>query len=532
MTLTASLIVKNAADTLDACLSSVRKSVDEIVVVDTGSTDDTMKIARKYTGKVYRSEKFNADTKPEDFHFGDARNEALDRCTKTWVLSIDADEVLVDGKLSDHLVMAPNDIYQICIDQVRRKPQAVGTGAYRALVARLFRNNGIIRWSGRCHESPGCPERSGAAPPQSVPVEIGLLVHHGDHYMESISRNHMLLNRQVGEVRATGDPQAIAKTYYDIGNTSRDLDRPFEAIGYYFAALNAAHEKMDLTPLTLHMLALTCAEVGLHNMCEQYAKHSIRLQSDYLHSYVILVVALLKQGKYASGLHLANMARRFKNPYRTTMLLDEGKAEQDWFDQVIEDCEGVRRMNVPPLVREWFDRYMDIGEKHIHNSLGPSFAPMPLMSLSVEGIMAFAHIVDDPDASILDLGAGASSWVLRHLFANVVSVDSHKAYLDAVQAVCEEHGVRAENFIHGIENAPECDYTLFDYGDLDDRRWMLEAAWKRTRGAMYIDDTDTRPQNAKLRRDVLEFAKGNGIEWFDCRYAEDQFGRWGTVLWK
>lgn len=532
MSLTASLIVKNAAGTLDACLSSVRKSVDEIVVVDTGSTDGTMGIARKYTGKVYKSEKFNADTKPEDFHFGDARNEALDRCTKTWVLSIDADEVLVDGKLSEHLVKAPDDIYQICIDQVRRNPRAAQTGTYRTLVARLFRNNGIIRWSGRCHELPGGYKTSYRPPPQPVPAEIGLLVHHGDHYMESIRRNHALLSRQIEEVGITGNPHVIAKTYYDIGNTSRDLDRPYEAIGYYFAALNTAHEKMDLTPLALHMLALTCADVGLHNMCEQYAKQSLLLQSDYLHSYVILVVALLKQGKYASGLHLANVARRIKNPYRTTMLLDGGKAEQKWFDQVIEDCRGVKGMNVSPLVRQWFDRYMEIAEKDIHNSLGHRFAAMPLMSLSVEGIMAFVHIVDNPHASILDLGAGASSWVLRHLFPNVISVDSHKPYLDAVQAVCKENDIRAENFIHGIENAPQCDYTLFDYGDLEDRRAGIEAAWDRTRVAMYIDDTDTRPQNEALRRDVLEFANQKGIEWFDCRYAEDQFGRWGTVLWK
>lgn len=532
MSLTASLIVKNAADTLDACLSSVRKSVDEIVVVDTGSTDDTMKIARKYTGKVYRSERFDADTKPEDFHFGDARNEALDRCTRTWVLSIDADEVLVDGKLSEHLVMAPDDIYQICIDQVRRKPEAARTNTYRTLVPRLFRNNGIIRWSGRCHEIPGGYKTSDMPPPKPVPVEIGLLVHRGDHYMESISRNHALLKRQLEEVRPTGNPYVIAKTYYDIGNTSRDLDRPYEAIGYYFAALNTAHEQMDLTPLALHMLALTCADVGLHNMCEQHAKHSILLQSDYLHSYVILVIALLKQGKYASGLHLANVARRFTNPYRTTMLLDGGKAEQEWFDQVIEDCGNVEGMNVPPIVRQWFDRYIDIGEKHIHDSLGQRFVPMPLMSLSVEGIMAFVQIVDDPNATILDLGAGASSWVLRQLFPHVFSVDKDGQYLDAVRSICQEHDVPADNFITDIHNAPECDYTLFDYGDLDDRRYTLEAAWSRTRVAMYIDDTDTRPQNAQLRRDVLEFAKENDIEWFDCRYAKDEYGRWGTVLWK
>jgi glycosyltransferase involved in cell wall biosynthesis len=86
------MIVKNEGACLDRCLNSV-KGADEIVIIDTGSTDNTGEIARKYTDKYYPNEyKWNDS-------FCEARNYALQKCTGDWVLSIDADECLEEGHL-------------------------------------------------------------------------------------------------------------------------------------------------------------------------------------------------------------------------------------------------------------------------------------------------------------------------------------------------------------------------------------------------------------------------------------------------
>lgn len=79
------MIVKDEAEVLEKCLESV-KTLDEIVIVDTGSSDNTKDIARKYTDKVY-------DFKWCD-DFSKARNFALDKCTQEWRLILDADEWL------------------------------------------------------------------------------------------------------------------------------------------------------------------------------------------------------------------------------------------------------------------------------------------------------------------------------------------------------------------------------------------------------------------------------------------------------
>lgn len=84
------LIVKNEEARLDKCLAAIKKVIDmvpgEIVVVDTGSTDDTVEIAKKYTDKVYTFEWID--------DFAAARNFGLSKCSGEWFMYLDADEVL------------------------------------------------------------------------------------------------------------------------------------------------------------------------------------------------------------------------------------------------------------------------------------------------------------------------------------------------------------------------------------------------------------------------------------------------------
>lgn len=90
------IIVKNEEAVIERCLDSVSKFADEVIVVDTGSTDKTMELARKHTPHVYASERFKQDTPADEFQFGVAKNEAIRRCTKRWVIWWDADDVADD----------------------------------------------------------------------------------------------------------------------------------------------------------------------------------------------------------------------------------------------------------------------------------------------------------------------------------------------------------------------------------------------------------------------------------------------------
>ena len=80
------MIVKNEQEDLPKCLEAVKKFVDEIIIMDTGSTDKTKEVAKKFTKNVFDF-KWKND-------FAAARNESLKHATGDWILCLDADEVI------------------------------------------------------------------------------------------------------------------------------------------------------------------------------------------------------------------------------------------------------------------------------------------------------------------------------------------------------------------------------------------------------------------------------------------------------
>lgn len=85
-TLSLCMIVKNEEEFLGQCLESVHDVVDEMIIVDTGSTDRTVEIAESYGAKVYHH--------PWQGSFSEARNYGLQFATCDWILQLDADEAL------------------------------------------------------------------------------------------------------------------------------------------------------------------------------------------------------------------------------------------------------------------------------------------------------------------------------------------------------------------------------------------------------------------------------------------------------
>ena len=82
------LIVCNEADRIERCLDSLASWVDQLVILDSGSTDGTLEICQRYSQDV-----FSTDWPG----FGAQRNRALKKCRHDWVLNIDADEELSEA---------------------------------------------------------------------------------------------------------------------------------------------------------------------------------------------------------------------------------------------------------------------------------------------------------------------------------------------------------------------------------------------------------------------------------------------------
>ncbi len=124
------MIVKNEANSLSKCLSSVQNVVEEMIILDTGSTDHTPEIARSFGAMVYHCKWCN--------DFAKVRNKCLKYAQGEWILILDADEVLVP-EIIPQIRLAMQSDRHILINLVRHEIGAAQSPY--SLVSRLFRHH-------------------------------------------------------------------------------------------------------------------------------------------------------------------------------------------------------------------------------------------------------------------------------------------------------------------------------------------------------------------------------------------------------
>jgi glycosyltransferase involved in cell wall biosynthesis len=183
----AALIVRDEARHLPDCLTSLRDVVDDIVVVDTGSVDDSPAIAAAHGARVFH--------RPWDDDFAAARNAALNRCESEWILYIDADERLdpVPRAMVEALLAGvPEVAFRLLL-----RPW---TGATPYREYRLWRNDPRIRFEGVIHEKV-VPAIHAVADADHRPIGVcDLLLTHVGYEGDQTRKHHRnlpLLRRQV-----------------------------------------------------------------------------------------------------------------------------------------------------------------------------------------------------------------------------------------------------------------------------------------------------------------------------------------------
>ncbi len=139
MKISVSFIVKNEEKMLSRALESV-KGVDEIVVVDTGSEDKTVEIAKKYTDKVEFFQWCD--------HFAKARNYSLSKCTGDWVLIVDADEYLDSTIEEVRTAISKAEEHEAVFVNCKVVAER---GKSINMFPRLFKRVPEVKWEGAAH---------------------------------------------------------------------------------------------------------------------------------------------------------------------------------------------------------------------------------------------------------------------------------------------------------------------------------------------------------------------------------------------
>jgi len=271
------VIARDEAGQLARCLESARPAVDEMVVVDTGSTDATPDEARRLGARVVST--------PWRDDFALARNVALDHARGTWILSLDADEALpppTAARLRPTLVAADAPALRVPIENLG--PGGAVESVHCAV--RLFRRAPAHRWHGAIHEEVRVSRASDAVLP---------IVHHG--YAEPATlRRKLERNRTLLERRAAGDPADGATAFY-LAETRLALDDATGAATLAEAALARLAPDGLLALALLDVLAVARAASGQLDAAADACRLALALRPEWIDPRLLLGLVSRRAGR-------------------------------------------------------------------------------------------------------------------------------------------------------------------------------------------------------------------------------------------
>ncbi|NBD25798.1 glycosyltransferase [Paenibacillus glycinis] len=274
------LIVKNEEEVLARCLESVKAAVDEIVIVDTGSTDSTKAIAARYTNCVHDFEWID--------DFAAARNFAFGKATSSHILWLDADDVFLEEDLQKLLALKstlPPDTDAVSMHYHLARDE------YGNVTSSLRRNRLVnrmrgFRWIGAVHEY---LQVIGTPIAADIAVTHASLRHDGD-------RNLRIYERRLGHGEAFGP-----RDLYYYANELNDHARYEQAIAYYSRFLQTGEGWVEDNIAACGKISDCYAALGVKELTLEYALRSFKYGSPRPDACCRIGYWHLQEGNYATA---------------------------------------------------------------------------------------------------------------------------------------------------------------------------------------------------------------------------------------
>jgi len=299
-TLSLCMIVKDEEEHLPNALNSIKDAVDEIIIVDTGSTDNTIEIARSFGAKVYHYE-WNND-------FASARNEALKYATCDWILSMDADdEMNADDIRRLKEVLSETDALGFAIpifSEIYDRQTNMKNTTVNYLV-RIFKNDPQIRFSRRIHEfvDQSIYDIGGKIEILEIPV-----FHRGYIDVEILNKK-LERNKRLLEVALEENPEDHSLLVY-MGKTYMEENELDKAEEYYRRAINIVETS---NKRYASLFFLQTAYIDLGNLLVQkerfeeaieYFNKAIAIDPNFPDTYYHIGMAYYNKGRFEEAYNM------------------------------------------------------------------------------------------------------------------------------------------------------------------------------------------------------------------------------------
>lgn len=225
-TLSVCIIAKNEEKYLLRCLESIKGIADEIILIDTGSVDNTISIAENFNARVIKF--------PWKKNFSSARNKALEMASKDWILCIDCDEALDSSQIYEIKRLLKNSQnlgFRLKLINVIDNKTYEGRH-----ILRIIKNNSGFYYSGKINEKLMNSIYKDSYINEIINLEY-LLYNYGFDY----TRNNLVerCNRNIDIYLSFNKEEINYLYYYYIGNEYYLLKKYNMAANYYLKALNS-----------------------------------------------------------------------------------------------------------------------------------------------------------------------------------------------------------------------------------------------------------------------------------------------------
>lgn len=345
------MIVKNEEACLPGCLRSVRGVADEIIVVDTGSTDGTVKVAESFGAKVYRSEWNDS--------FSEARNCSLSKATKDWILVMDADDVFEREDLQKLLSITRDgdgetDVYcgrTLCYSG----DTPDGGSVLLNMNVRLIRNNRGLCYRGRIHEQIVRMENGRAVPFRIAAADIRF--HHYGYLSSCIeakdkhARNIALIGKELEE--RPDDPFML----FNLGNEYFAMKEIEKSFGYYVESLEKTDFSQGYAPMLLLRAAICCDILHRDGELFRFVRLGLHRYPHMTDFEFLRGNALLRQKRLTAALRSYLRCVRMGEPpadsnsvlgvgtFRPELALSNVYERLGEYDKALRHCEKALRYN-------------------------------------------------------------------------------------------------------------------------------------------------------------------------------------------
>lgn len=305
-TISLCMITRDEEEYIAGCLEGVKGIVKEIIIVDTGSNDQTLTIARNHGAKVFQY--------PWHDDFSAARNESISHASASWILILDADE-RIDPASREKVIEAvqKNDIDAFLVTLISPVSKGSSPPIAKQITKsyRLFKNFKGLFFTGRVHEEISYSLMKEKARVSASDIIINHLGYAKD---EKNLQEKRLRNLKLLKLELESNPDNWY-TAYNLGQTYMLLDMMAEAKVFLKRAIEAEGVTKDIRASIYNNLGECLLKEKRYEEAILHCKESLNLNPDQVSAYIILSRIYLVQHDHLHAIQTLEKILEYQRHY-------------------------------------------------------------------------------------------------------------------------------------------------------------------------------------------------------------------------